>query len=250
MWKDLIFSLRTLRRSPLFTCAAILSLALGIGANTAIFSLLNQVVLRSLPVRDPERLVLLHTEYSAPGSSSSDSHESVFSNPMYRDLSDRDPAFDGVIARMSGSVRISNQGGAESASAEMVSGNFFRVLGVGAVLGRVIAPTDDDAPGAHPVVVLSHSFWSSHFANNPAILNQNTTLNGHPYVVIGVAEPRFNGVIPGRPPDLYVPITMQRAILPTMDALDDRRTRWLNLFARLKPGMSIRQAQAATDVVY
>jgi len=250
MWKDLSFSFRTLRRSPLFTCAAVLSLALGIGANTAIFSLLNQVVLRSLPVRDPERLVLLHTEFKAQGSSSSDNSESVFSNPMYRDLGDRDTAFDGVIARMSGSVRLANQGGTESASAEMVSGNFFQVLGVGAALGRVIAPADDTAPGAHPVVVLSHGFWSSHFAGSPAILNQSTTLNGHPFVVIGVAEARFQGITPGRLPDLYVPITMQRAILPTMDALEDRRTRWLNLFARLKLGMSIARAQAATDVAY
>ncbi|SPE31157.1 conserved membrane hypothetical protein [Candidatus Sulfopaludibacter sp. SbA6] len=250
MWKDLSFSFRTLRRSPLFTAAAVLSLALGIGANTAIFSLLNQVVLRSLPVRDPERLVLLHTQYNAPGTSSSDNHESVFSNPMYRDLSHRDAAFDGVIVRMSGNVRLANQGGTESASAEMVSGNFFQVLGVGAALGRVIAPTDDEAPGAHPVVVLSHSYWSSHFAGSQATLNQSITLNGHPFVVIGVSEPRFNGIIPGRTPDLYVPIAMQRAILPTMDALEDRRTRWLNVFARLKPGMSIRQAQAATDVAY
>ena len=255
MWKDLSFSLRTLRRSPLFTAAAVISLALGIGANTAIFSLLNQVVMRSLPVRDPERLVLFHTEYNGPGTSSSDNSESVFSNPMYRDLNQRVATFDGVIARMSGTVRLAgvglgNQGGTDSASVEMVSGNFFQVLGVGAALGRVIAPTDDDAAGAHPVVALSHRYWSSHFAGSPAILNQSITLNGHPFVVIGVGEPRFNGIIPGRTEDLYVPITMQRAILPTMDALEDRRTRWLNLFARLKPGISIRQAQAATDVAY
>src|SRR5579863_1509785 len=110
MWKDLAFSFRTLRRSPLFTIAAALSLALGIGANTSIFSLLNQVVLRSLPVRDPQSLVLLHTEYSAPGTSSSDNHESVFSVPMYHDLRDRDQALAGVIARMSGSARLSGRG--------------------------------------------------------------------------------------------------------------------------------------------
>ena len=106
MWKDLAFSFRTLRRSPLFTVAAVLSLALGIGANTAIFSLLDQVVLASLPVRQPDRLVLLHTDYNAPGSSSSDNHESVFSYPMYRDLRDRDQAMQGMIARMGGSARL------------------------------------------------------------------------------------------------------------------------------------------------
>src|SRR6201996_60301 len=137
MWKDLVFSLRTLRRNPLFTAIAVLSLALGIGANTAIFSLLDQVTLRSLPVGDPDRLVLLHTKYSAPGNSTSDTNETVFSYPMYRDLRDRDPAFSGVIARMGAGVTLVRQGAAEQASAEMVSGNFFQVLGVGASLGRI-----------------------------------------------------------------------------------------------------------------
>src|SRR6185436_7003646 len=123
MWKDLVFSFRTLRRSPLFSTAAVLSLALGIGVNTAIFSLLNQVVLRSLPVRDPQTLVLLHTDYNAPGTSSSDNFESVFSYPLYRDLNEKDPALAGVVARMSGSVRLAQQGAAEAVSAEMVSGN-------------------------------------------------------------------------------------------------------------------------------
>ena len=250
MWKELIFCIRTLRRSPMFTCASVLSLALGIGANTAIFSLLNQVVLRSLPVRDPDRLVLLHTDFQAPGSSSSDNQESVFSNPLYRDLAARDPAFDGVIARMSASVRLTRQGETESLSAEMVSGNFFQVLGAGTSIGRVFEPEDDSAAGAHPVVLLTHALWTSHFAANPAVLNQSITLNGHPFQVIGVVEPRFQGIYPGRHPDLYVPIAMQRAVLPVMDALQDRSTRWLNLFARLKPGVPIQKAQAATDVSY
>jgi predicted permease len=250
MWKELAFSVRTLRRSPLFTVAAVLSLALGIGANTAIFSLLDQVVLQSLPVRQPDRLVLLHTEYNAPGSSSSDNHESVFSYPMYRDLRDRDQALAGVIARMSGSARLSGTGAVTSIRAELVSGNFFQVLGVGAMMGRVFTPADDGAAGGSPVAVLSHAYWSSQFGNNPAILNQNITLNGLPFLVIGVADAKFRGITPGQTPDLYVPIAMQRTILPTMDALEDRRTRWLNLFARLQPGMSVKRAQAATDVVY
>src|SRR5262249_28156644 len=158
-------------------------------------------------------------------------------------------AFDGVIARMSGAVRVALRGGVESATAEMVSGNFFQVLGTGASIGRVFGPSDDEAAGAHPVVVFSHRYWSSHFAQDPGILNQPLGLNGSPFVVIGVAEPGFQGVTPGHTPDMYVPLTMQRAIVPTMNALDDRRTRWMNLFARLKPGVSIRQAQAAMDVV-
>jgi predicted permease len=251
MWKDLVFSLRTLRRSPLFTTVAVLSLALGIGANTAIFSLLDQVTLRSLPVKDPLRLVVLHIEqYQAPGSSNSDSNETVFSYPMYRDLRDRDPAFDGVIARMGAGVTLARQGSAEQASAEMVSGNFFRVLGVGAAAGRVFTPQDDTAPGANPVVVLSHSYWTAKCAANPAVLNQTVTLNGHPMVVIGVAEPRFHGVRPGDTPDFYVPISMQKAVRPTWDAMEDRKFRWLNIFARLKPGLSASRAQAASNVSY
>jgi predicted permease len=250
MWRDLAFSLRTLRRSPLFTAVAVLSLALGIGANTAIFSLLDQVTLRSLPVSDPQRLVVLHTEYNAPGSSTSDSNESVFSYPMYRDLRDRDPAFSGVIARMGAGVTLARQGSAEQASAELVSGNFFQTLGVGAAIGRVFTPQDDSAPGANPVVVLSHGYWSNKCAGNPAILNQTLTLNGLPMVILGVAEARFHGIRPGDTPDLYVPISMQKAVRPTWDGMEDRTFRWLNIFARIKPGLSPSQAQAATNVTH
>ena len=250
MLKDLTYSLRTLRRSPLFTAAAVLSLALGIGANTAIFSLLNQVVLQSLPVADPERLVLLHTDYSAPGSSSSDNSESVFSYPMYRDLRNRDPAFAAVIARMGAPATLAWQASADSVRVELVSGNFFAGLGVPAAIGRTLTPDDDGAPGAHPVAVLSHAYWSSRFAKDRDILSRSVTINGHPMVVVGVAGARFNGIVPGNQADVYVPIAMQRQMIPTMNALEDRRSRWLNLFARLKPGVDIRRAQAATNVVY
>jgi len=250
MWRDLRFSIRTLRRSPLFTVVAVASLALGVGANTAIFSLLDQVLLRSLPVRDPGRLVLLHTEYDAPGSSMSDNFESVFSNPLYRDLRDRNAAFDGLVARGSGRVTVGFRGGAEPARAETVSGNFFQVLGVGAEVGRVLTASDDGAAGAHPVVVLSHNFWATHLGGGPEILNQSITLNGLPMLVIGVAAANFHGIMPGSAPDLYVPLSMKHSITPTFDALEDRRTRWLNLIGRLKPGYTMARAQSATDAVY
>jgi predicted permease len=248
--QDLRYGFRALRKNPGFATVAVLSLALGIGANTAIFSLLDQVALRSLPVRDPESLVVLHTSYNAPGSSSADNSETVFSYPMYRDLRDRDPAFSGVVARMSAGVTLALHGNAEQGAAEMVSGNFFRELGVGAAIGRVLTPEDDGAPGANPVAVLSHSYWTSHLAASPAILNQTIVLNGHPVVVVGVAEARFHGLQSGQEPDLYVPIALQKLVRPTWDALENRRFRWLNIFARLKPGFTVRQAQAATDVVY
>jgi predicted permease len=251
MWKDLVFSLRTLRRNPLFSTVAVLSLALGIGANTAIFSLLDQVTLRSLPVNDPQRLAVLHAEYNASGSSTSDNNEPVSSYPVYRDLRDQDPAFSGVIARMGAGVTLARQGLAEQASVEIVSGNFFQVLGVGAAMGRVLTSQDDTAPMANPVVVLSHRYWTTKCASNPSILNQTVTLNGHPMVVVGVVEPRFYGIRPGDTPELFVPISMQKAIKPTWgDVLEDRSFRWLNIFARLKPGMTPARAQAATDVTY
>ncbi|HEY9141054.1 MAG TPA: ABC transporter permease [Bryobacteraceae bacterium] len=250
MWKDFVYSLRSLLRSPLFTVAAVASLALGIGANTAIFSLLDQVVLRSLPVRDPESLVVLHTDYNAPGSSTSDNDESVFSYPLYRDLRASDAAFSGILARGSAGVRLAWKGNTEAAGAELVSGNYFQALGVGAAIGRTLAPSDEGAPGSNPVVVLSHAFWSAHLGADPSILNQTVALNGQPFVVVGVAEAKFHGLMQGNSPDLFVTLTMERSLIANFDVLSDRTTRWLNLFARLKPGESLPRAQAATDVAY
>ncbi len=253
MWLDLLHGVRALRRSPVFTTAAVLSLALGIGANTAIFSLLDQVVLRSLPVPDPERLVALHGSYSGPGENSSSSttnSESVFPYPLYRDLRDRIPTFAGILACATAPVRVTWQGSTQAAQAEITTGNYFTTLRVAATLGRVIAPEDDGAPGAHPVAVLSHSFWTSRLGANPGIVNQTVGINGHPFVVVGVASANFNGLVQGDSPDVFVPTAMQLAIMPTQDVLEDRTHSWLNFFARLKPGESLARAQAATDVVF
>jgi len=250
MWQDLVYAFRTLRRSPMFAAVAVASLALGIGANTAIFSLLDQVVLRSLPVRDAERLVVLHREYSPNGTSSSDNHESVFSYPMYRDLRDRAPAFAGILARRGATVRVAWQGSTEGARAELVSGNFFNALGVSAAAGRTLMPADDGAPGAHPVAVLGYGYWVSRFAGNRGLIGQSIAVNGLPFTVVGVADSRFHGILQGDASNVFVPIAMQRAIMPTIDVLEDPQYRWLNLFARLKPGETMAQAQAATQVLY
>jgi hypothetical protein len=242
--KDIFCGLRALRRSPVFTTAAVLSLALGIGANTAIFSLLDQVVFRSLPIAEPERLVAIHGNYSGPGNNSSSwstNSESVFPYPFYRDLRDRDPAFAGVLACAVTPVRIAWQAGTQAAQAEMVTGK----LGVPATLGRVIAPADDGAPGANPVAVLSHAFWQSHLGASPAIVNQSLAINGQPFVVIGVAGANFHGLVQGDSPDVYVPISMQRTLAPTMTRIEDRTFSWLTIFARLKPGETTAHAQAA-----
>jgi len=253
VWKDLLHGVRALRRSPVFTTAAVLSLALGIGANTAIFSLLDQVVLRSLPVADPERLVAVHGSYSGPGgysSSWSTNSESVFPYPFYRDLRDRDPAFAGILACAIAPVRITWRSSTQAAEAEIVTGNYFTTLGAPAAFGRVIAPRDDGAPDADPVAVLSHGFWASRLGADPAIVDQKVAINGQPFVVIGVAGAGFNGLVQGDSPDLFVPISMQRAIAPVMNSIDDRSFSWLTIFARLKPGESQSKAQAATDVVF
>jgi putative ABC transport system permease protein len=253
VWKDLLRGVRALRRNPVFTTAAVLSLALGIGANTAIFSLLYQVVLRSLPIADPERLVALHGSYSGPGDSSSSwstNSESVFPYPFYRNLRDRDPAFAGILACAIAPVRITWRSSTQAAEAETVTGNYFTTLGASAALGRVIVPQDDGAPGANPVAVLSHGFWASRLGADPAIVDQTVAINGQPFVVIGVAGTGFNGLVQGDSPDLFVPIAMQRTIAPAMDSIEDRTFSWLNIFARLKPGESQAKAQAATDVVF
>jgi predicted permease len=255
MGHDLRFAFRTLARSPLFTAVAVLSLALGIGANTSIFSLLDQVLYRSLPVRDPKALVVLHVdEEHSPGMSSSDNNQSVFSYPMYQDLRADLPnggaVFSGVVARCGVPVSVSWNGQTERARAEIVSGNLFQVLGVSAAIGRAFTPEDDGAPGAHPVVMLSHDYWVRRFAGEPGVLNVKVAINGHPMIVIGIAPAGFRGVLSGENPEVFVPIAMKREITPTWDGLTDRRTRWLNILARLKPRVSPLQAQAAIETVY
>ncbi len=252
MWNDLRYALRTLGRSPVFTVVAVVSLALGIGANTAIFSLINQVMLRMLPVTEPERLVVFHTEGpSREGWNSSDNDETTLSYPTYKSLRDRNQVFDGVIARSSSPVSLSYGSETERASAEWVSGNFFEVLGVGPALGRLLTPEDDGVPGAHPVIVLSYGYWKRRFGASPGIVGQKININQHPMVVIGVEPASFEGLLTGNNPDVIAPIAMSEVIAPRdVPVLDNQLYRWLNVFARLKPGMTAEKAGAAMDVLY
>jgi predicted permease len=249
-WRDLRYTVRVLRKSPGYALVAVLSLALGIGANTAIFSLVDQVMLRMLPVHDPAHLVVLHGEDDIDGTTAQDNYESVFSYPMYRRLRADGRAFSGVVARAGAAVTILYHGSAESVRIDLVSGNFFGVLGVRAAAGRLLTLADDDAPMAHPVVVLSHSYWVNRFAASPAAVNQTIHVNGFPMTVIGVSAAGFNGVFPGNMPAVYVPITMLGAARPTWKILDDPSFRWLNIMARTLPGMPIQKAQAAVEVAY
>jgi len=245
--KDLRFAMRTLGKSPGFSAEVVLTLALGIGANTAIFTLLDQVLLRLLPVERPEELVLL----DGPGANMGARFgEQTFSYPMYRDFRDKKEVFSGVIARFGVPLSLEHKGQTERARGELVSGNFFEVLGVKAAVGRTLVASDDVIPGGHPVVVLGHGFWQRRFGADPRVVGETIKVNSHAFTVLGVAAAGFNGIEVGASPDLYLPIAMKAHATPTWNELENRRSVWLNLMARLKPGMSRERAAAGLQVLY
>jgi predicted permease len=249
--QDVRYALRMMAKSPGFTLIAILTLALGIGANTAIFSLTDQVLLRDLPVRNPQELVLLHSPGPNPGHTWSDADDgSSFSYPLYQDLRDRAPAFSGLIARFHVDLSVAAHDGTERAGGELVSGNYFDVLGVRPALGRLLGAEDETASGANPVAVLSYGYWTRRFGGDPAILNKQLTVNGTLLTVVGVSQPGFFGVQIGQTPDLFVPLTMKPQIFPGYDALDARQDHWLSLIGRLKPGFTPQRAEAAVAPSY
>ncbi len=252
MLQDLRFALRTLLRSPLFTTVAVLSLALGVGANTAIFSLLNQVLFRSLPVRDAERIVLFDFKGVSEGSAHADSSATPFSYPMYREFRDGNQAFDGLIARSYANVTAVTHDQPERVQAELISGNFFEVLGVTPGLGRIIGSSDDVTPGGHPVIVISYGYWQRRFSGERAALNQTIRINGLPMTIVGVTPESFRSMVSGQTPDLYMSMAMKAAASPLekKDPLTDRTSRWMAVFGRLKPGMSREQAQASMGPLY
>jgi predicted permease len=249
MWNDLRFTLRTLRRSPGFTLLAVLSLALGIGANTAIFSLLYQVVLRSLPVKDPAALVSLESNDYQVGWTRHDQNQTEFSYPMYRVLRDRNQVFRGLLARVSFASTLSYGDEAVRSTVEVVSGNFFEVLGVPPSEGRLLAPADD-TPASQPAIVLGHAFWSTHLGADPKILNSRMLLNGQPVLVVGVAPRGFRGLLPGNDPDCYASLSMMRIISPGWDKSEQPDAYWLSLIGRLRPGINGPRAGATLLPLY
>jgi predicted permease len=248
--QDVKYALRMLGRTPWFTAVAVASLALGIGANTAIFSLTDQILLRMLPVENPQELVVLRSDGPFRGGVSSDGDDAQsFSYPLYQDLRDRNQVFSGLLARYGTALSVSGQGRTERARGELVSGNYFQVLGVPAALGRMITP-QDDAESAGAAVVLSHAYWTRQFGADPGILNQQLTVNGISMTVVGVARPGFTGVQVGSPTDAFIPMARKKQMPLSWGALDNRKQRWANLIARLKPGMTLEQAQAGLERVY
>ena len=247
MLQDLRYALRQLRKSPAFTAIAVLTLALGIGANTAIFTLLDQALLRTLPVNHPEQLVRLRYTGSNTGRISAfggDSHD-YFSYPMYRDLRDKNAVFSGVLANDQTQVGVQWQNQTDLASAEIVSGNYFDVLGVRPAFGRLFVPADDAAKNGNPVVVLGFNYWKSHFGSDPRVVGQALYINGHPFTILGVTDPNFHSAIAGYTPKIFAPIATKSIVMPGLDDLEDRRSSWANIVGRLKPGISRERAEAA-----
>ena len=247
MLQDFRYAVRQLRKSPAFAIVAVLTLALGIGANTAIFTLLDQALLRELPVSHPEQLVRLQYVGSNTGHTSSyggDSN-SYFSYPMYKDLRDKNEVFDGMLANVEIGAGVQWNNQSDLVSGEIVSGNYFDVLGVKPAMGRLFVPADDAAQNGNPVVVLSFNYWNSHFGADPRAINQVLYINGHPFTIIGVAAPNFHSAIAGYTPKIFVPMMTKPLVTPGWNDLDNRRSAWLTVIARLKPGVSAAQAEAA-----
>jgi putative ABC transport system permease protein len=252
IWQELRYGARMLLKNPGFTIIAVLTLALGIGANTAIFSLTDQILLRRLPVERPKELVVLRSPGPKGGHVWSDGDDAAsFSYPMYKDLRDRGAnVFSGLLARFAIPLSVAGAGQTERADGELVSGNYFEILGVRPALGRVFSQEDDRAPGAHQVVVLSHAYWTRRFGADPAILNKSLTVNGNPMTVIGVSREGFRGVQIGQTPDVFIPMMMKAQMIPNSRGLDDRRDYWLAIMGRLKPGMSRAQTEEAIRPSY
>jgi predicted permease len=240
--QDVQYGVRTLAKNPAFTLVAMATLAFGIGANTAMFSLLDQVVLRLLPVSHPERLVIVRETGNHYGNSYG---PNTISWPMFEDLRDNNQVFSGMFCRFTATVTIGYGDRTAQIPAELVSGSYFPILGVGAALGRTIAPDDDAVPDSRPVVVLSYSFWRSYFNGDRTIVGRTIALNSHAMTVIGIAQPGFDGVEMGAPAKVFVPIMMKTEMTPHSDGLKDRRRRlsWVTAYGRLKPGVSLERAQ-------
>ena len=250
--QDLRYALRTFRKSPVFALVAVVTLALGVGANSAIFALVNRVLLDLLPVKAPKELVLLSSPGPVSGRLWSDGDVSTsFSYPMYRDLANASGSvFSGLLAEYPFDASVATAAETDRARGELVSGNYFDVLGVVPAVGRTLTPDDDRAPGGHAVVVLSHGYWTRRFGGNAAILNKSVIVNGHAMTVVGVARAGYAGIQPGRSADVFVPMTMKAQVTPAWNGLDDPKDYWLQMVGRLRPGVSRERGQVVLQAIY
>jgi predicted permease len=251
--QDIRYALRQLRKSPGFTITVVLTLALGIGANASIFTLFDQVLLRMLPVEKPKELVrfewsgVFSGSMSAFGGDAEDRHN-YFSYPMYKDLRSQNQVFQDILATDETSVGVSWRNQAEDKDAEIVSGNYFQLLGLKPSMGRLFNQHDETAKNANPVAVLSYDYWRTRFAASHGVVGQTILVNGHPFTVIGVAPNHFDSAIGGYKPGVFVPVTMVEFVIPwraQLDDLNNHQAAWLTAVARLKPGVTSTQAQAS-----
>jgi predicted permease len=246
---ELRLALRGLRRSPLFATVAILSLALGIGANTAIFTLIDQLLLRKLPVKHPEQLVMLYQQGAHNGSNMG---PRMHSYPIYQDLQAKAEPLSEVLCRrvISSTVGIDNR--TELLQAELVSGNYFTMLGVQPALGRVFDSSDDQVFRGHPVVVLSYDYWVTRFDRDANVIGKKILVNNYPMTIVGVSAAGFAGIDPAQSPQIRVPVLMEPIMIPQWTWMDpsSRRARWVQVFGRLKPGYTVESAQPALQTLF
>jgi predicted permease len=252
--RDLRYGLRGLWRNPGFSLVAVLTLALAIGANATIFSLIDQALMRALPVRDPAQLVVLSFAGSNPGhihseGGSSPGHLHEFSYPMYRDLLQRNTVLNGLIAESPLTLGVTWNNHAESVPAEMVSGNYFTTLGVRPAAGRLFVDGDETAPGANSVAVLSFDYWKTHLAEAP-VVGKTLLVNGTPFMITGVAAPGFHSMVWGHAPAVFVPLSMEQVLRPEWPYLNDRQAYWIDVVGRLKPGISLARAEASLNTLF
>ena len=256
LFKDIRYGFRGLLKRKAFAAIAVLTLALGIGANTAIFTLVNAVMLNSLPVDKPEELVLF-SDTTSEGTSLQDSPGTGvwerFSYASYEYFRDHNQSFQDVAAFRSGESRLSvrrtdEQGSAAArASGHLVSGNYFSVLGVRAMRGRVLTP-EDDKPGAAPAAVLCHRYWEQQLGSDPNIVGKNLIINGTNFTVVGITPREFFGTRVRRPPDVWLPLSFHPQIELRESFLTNKEAYWLMIMGRLKPGVSMDQAQASVNL--
>ena len=248
---DLRLAVRGLLRSPIFSIVAILSLALGIGANTAIFTLIDQLILRKLPIQRPEALVMLYQEGANMGSNAG---TRMHSYPLYQDLQQKAEPFSEALCRrlVPASISVDNQ--TERVTAEMVSGNYFSMLGVKPAVGRVFnSQEDDQVYRGHPVVVLGYDYWMRRFSGDTSVVGRKILVNDYPMTIVGVSAAGFAGLDPAQAPQIRIPVLMLPVMLPEWQQwlhIDDRRARWVQVFGRLKPGYTVGSARAPIQTLF
>jgi len=243
LWKDIRYTLRGILHSPGFAAVVVLSLGLGIGANTAIFTLINAVFLQPLPIEDASHVISIYTtDPRNPGFL-------PISYPNYIDYRDKNTVFSGLAASTGFPIALATDAQPIQIFGEFATGNFFDVLGVKAYRGRTFTKEEDGAPGAHPVVVLGHAFWSRQYGANPNVLGQTILLNGHPFTIIGVGPPNFKGTNAIAGPALWAPYAMYEQLSPWAKFFNERRFLWLNVAGRLKPGVSEEQTLSSLQAL-